>query len=186
MTDVKNAIDGKWYIAECKPTRERTIRSSLEEAGYTVYVASQTETKVYASRNRRVVERIMIPGKIFIRTRETELWNILLANPGIYRFMINKASSEREKGKRVYASVPDEEMQQLQYMLNNAPKPVMFGTDDLVLGQKIEILRGPLKGLKGELATIENTTYIVLKMEMGEKNCVFTEISVQDVKPIDS
>lgn len=71
-------------------------------------------------------------------------------------------------------------------MLNNAPKPVMFGTDDLVLGQKIEILRGPLKGLKGELATIENTTYIVLKMEMGEKNCVFTEISVQDVKPIDS
>jgi transcription antitermination factor NusG len=184
LTDETNVIDGKWFIAECKPTRERTLRSSLERAGYDVYVASQTETKVYASRNRRKIETIVIPGKIFIHTTEADLWNILLANPGIYRFMINKASSDREKGMRVYAYVSDFEMQQLQYVLSNAPNPVMFTTKELSLGQQIEVMRGPLIGLKGELARIESATYIVLKMEMGERNYVFTEIPVQDVRPI--
>ena len=177
-------VEGKWYIGECKPTKERTIRSALEKASYEVYVASQTETKVYASRNRREIEKIVIPGKIFIRTTEAELWNILLTYPSIYRFMINKAASDREKGKRVFAYVPDAEMQQLRYVLNNAPNPVQFTTKELSLGQQIEVMRGPLIGLKGELARIENTTYIVLKMEMGERNYVFTEIPVQDVRPV--
>ena len=176
--------DEKWYIGECKPTRERTIRKSLEKS-YEVYVASLKETKVYASRNRREVETVVIPGKIFIRTTEAHLWDILLDYPGIYRFMINRAASDREKGKRVFAYVRDEEMQQLQYVLNNAPNPVTITTQQLSLGQKIEITRGPLIGLKGELARIENTSYIVLKMEMGERNYILTEISVQDIRPID-
>lgn len=178
------ASELKWYIGECKPTRERTIRKSLEKS-YEVYVASLKETKVYASRNRREVETVVIPGKIFIRTTEAHLWEILLGYPGVYRFMINRAASDREKGKRVFAYVCDEEMQQLQYVLNNAPNPVMITTQQLSLGQKIEIMRGPLIGLKGELARIENTSYIVLKMEMGERNYVLTEISVQDIRPIE-
>lgn len=176
--------DEKWYIGECKPTRERTIRKSLEKS-YEVYVASLKETKVYASRNRREVETVVIPGKIFIRTTEAHLWDILLDYPGIYRFMINRAASDREKGKRVFAYVRDEEMQQLRYVLNNAPNPVIITTQQLSLGQKVEIMRGPLIGLKGELARIENTSYIVLKMEMGERNYVLTEISVQDIRPIE-
>lgn len=184
MTEEANANEGRWYIAECKPTKERTLRSSLESAGYVVYVASQKKTHVYASRNRREVESVVIPGKIFIRTTETELWNILLNYSGIYRFMINRAASDFEKGKRVYACVPDYEMQRLQYVLNNAPNPVMFTTETLSLGQQIEIMRGPLNGLKGELATIENASYIVLKMEMGERNYIFTKISVQDIRPV--
>ena len=175
--------DKKWYIGECKPTKERTIRKALEKK-YEVYVASLKETKVYASRNRRVVEKIVIPGTIFIRTTEDELWNILLDYPSIYRFMINRAASDREKGRRVFAYVRDEEMQQLRYVLDNAPNPVMITTQQLSLGQKIEIARGPLIGLKGELAKIENSTYIVLKMEMGERNYVLTEISVQDIRPL--
>lgn len=184
MAEDIDVTSGKWYIAECKPTRERTLRTALEKAGYVVYVASQKVTRVYASRNRRVVENIVIPGKIFIRTTEVDIWKILSDNSGIHRFMIDRASSDPAKGKRVYACVPEQEMQQLQYILNNAPNPVMFSANELSLGQQIEIMRGPLKGLKGELATVENATYIVLKMEMGESNYIFTEISVQDIRPV--
>ena len=184
--DSRDAVSEKrWYVGECKPTKERTIRKSLEKR-YDVYVASMKETKVYTSRNRREVEKIVIPGKIFVRTTEDNLWNILLENSSIYRFMINRAASDRKKGKRVFAYVRDAEMQQLRYVLNNAPNPVMITTQDLSLGQQIEIMRGPLIGLKGELARIENATYIVLKMEMGERNYVLTEISVQDIRPIET
>lgn len=174
----------RWYIAECKPTKERTLRSTLESEGYAVYVASQREERVYASRNRRMVEKVVIPGKVFIKTSEAEIWNILSSNLAIHRFMVNRAASDRERGKRVYASVPDVEMEQLRYVLNNAPNPVRFSTEDLIVGQQIEVTRGPLCGLRGVLSMIENVSYIVLRMEMGEHNCVFTEISVQDVKPV--
>jgi transcription antitermination factor NusG len=177
--------DEKWYIGECKPTKERTIRKALEKK-YEVYVASLKETKVYASRNRREVEKIVIPGIVFIRTTEAHLWDILLEYPSIYRFMINKAASDKEKGKRIFAYVRDEEMQQLRYVLDNAPNPVMITTQQLSLGPKIEITRGPLIGLQGELAKIENASYIVLKMEMGERNYVLTEISVQDIRPVET
>ena len=35
------------------------------------------------------------------------------------------------------------------------------------------------------MAKIENASYIVLKMEMGERNYILTEISVQDIRPIE-
>ena len=79
---------------------------------------------------------------------------------------------------------PDDQMQQLQYVLNNAEKPVMTTTRTLSLGQQVEVTRGPLIGLKGELATIENATYVVLKMEMGERHYIFTEISITDIRPL--
>ena len=41
----------KWYIAECKPTKEGTIRTMLTNAHFEVYVASRIEEKVYKSRH---------------------------------------------------------------------------------------------------------------------------------------
>lgn len=176
--------DAKWFIAECKPTKERTIRQLLQKADYEVYVASQKEEKVYASRNRRTVEKIIIPGKVFVRTAESQLWTILSTYTSIRRFMVDRLASDREKSKRVFAWVPDAEMQRMQYVLNHATKPVMITTDNLSIGQTIEVTRGPLIGLKGELARIENATYIVLKMEMGERHYIYTEISIEDVSVV--
>ena len=185
MSDVVVTDSLGWYIAECKPTKERSLRRSFESAGYEVYVASQKRIHVYACRNRREVETVVIPGKIFVRTTEDKIWDLLLAFSAIHRFMIDRVASDPERGRRVYACVSDSEMQQMQNILNNAPNPVMFTTEELTLGQRIEVVRGPLKGLSGKLARIDKVSYIVLQMKMGEHNYVFTEISIQDVKPLD-
>ena len=75
-------------------------------------------------------------------------------------------------------------MQRLRYVLDNAPNPVAITAEQLTVGQLIEITRGPLAGLKGELVKKDNSSYLVLKMEMGERNCIMTEISANDVRPI--
>lgn len=147
-------------------------------------MATQKETQVYKSRNRREIERVVIPGVIFIHTTEDNLWNILLNYSDIHRFMLDRAASNRQKGKRVYASISDQEMQQLRQMLDNSPHPVVLTTEQLTVGQQVEITRGPLVGLKGELAIIDSTSYIVLKMEMGQRNYIMTEISVNDIRPL--
>ena len=174
----------KWYIAECKATRERTIRTMLQKAGYEAYVASQVETHVYKSRNRREVEKILLPSRVFVHTEKKNLMNILLAYPSIYRFLMDKAAKADEHGNQPFAAVPENQMQQLQYVLGKAKNPVSFTAEDLVLDQKIKIMRGPLAGVEGWFYQKGPTSYIVIKVEMGTNHYAYTEIPTEDVQPI--
>ena len=169
----------RWYIAECKPTKERTIRTMLTNAHYEVYVASKEEEVVYKSRNRRKKETIVIPGKVFVRTDQTRLMEILLGYSSVHRFMINRSSEARS-----YAYVPDDQMQQLQYMLGHAENPVLLTADHLQLDQRVKVMRGALAGLEGWYFKQGNTTNIVIKMEMGSNHYIYTEVPIEDIQPL--
>ena len=182
--DTNTPKNCQWYIAECKPTRERTIRTMLQNDGYDVYLACRVEEKVYKSRNRYKREIPVLSGKIFVHITETQLMDILLRYPSVHRFMINRLASDREQCKRVYAYITEEQRQSLEKILTNAPRPVTITTDKLELGQEIEITQGPLKGIKGFLSQKDKSSYIVLKMEMGTSHYIFTEINIQDIQPL--
>ena len=168
----------QWFIAECKPTREKTIRTMLEKANYQVYVASRVEEKVYQSRNRYKKETVVIPGKVFVRTDQTRLMHIMLEYPSIHRFMINRTA----KGNP-FAYVPTNEMQQLQYILGYAENPVLLTTEQLKIGQKVEVMRGPLKGLKGWYYKEGRSSYVLIKVTMGKNHYVYTEVAQEDIQP---
>ena len=170
----------RWYIGECKPTKERTIRTMLTKDNYEVYVASRAEEKVYKSRNRRIVEKIVIPGKVFVRTEDTRLMKIMLDYSSVHRFMINRLSDARS-----YAFVPDDQMQQLQYMLGNADNPVHITAADLKLNQKVKVMRGALAGLEGWYYKEGHTSYIVIRVEMGSSQYIYTELPLDDVQPVE-
>lgn len=172
-----------WYIAECKPTRERTVRTILSK-DYPVYLACRVEEKRYKSRNRYKKETPVMPGKLFVYTEEKNLMHIMLEQPSVHRFMVNRLASDKENCKRVYAYITDEEQQRLEAVLTNAPRPVTITTDKLELGQEIVITCGPMAGVKGYLAKINNASCLVLKMEMGTTHYIYTEISIQDIQPL--
>jgi transcription antitermination factor NusG len=169
----------KWYIAECKPTKERTLRTLLQKADYQVYVASRSEMKVYKNRTRRLTESIMIPGKVFIRTEEKELMNIMLNFTSVWRFMIDRSTQNRR-----YAYVPDNEMEQLQYVLGKSEHPVLITSDSLKVNQKVQVMRGALAGLEGWFLKKGHTSYVVIKITMGTNHYVYTEIPVEDIQPL--
>ena len=172
-----SSANKKWFIAECKPTKEGTIRTMLQNADYEAYVASRSEVKIYKSRNRRIKETVMIPGKVFVRTNESELMRIMLDHSSVWRFMLDRTTKERR-----YAFVPEHEMQQLQYMLGNADNPVLITTDSLKVDQKVKIIRGALAGLDGWFYKEGHTSYIVIKVEMGTSHYVYTEVSLEDIQ----
>ena len=169
----------RWYIAECKSTKEGTIRTMLKNANYEVYVASMMKEVVYKSRNRRMTEKIVIPGKVFVRTEVSSLMPIMRDYSSVRRFMINRLSEGRS-----YAYVPDDQMQQLQYMLGHASNPVHLTSADLKLNQKIRVMRGSLEGLEGWYYKEGHTSYVVVKMEMGSNHYVYTEVPLEDIQPI--
>lgn len=171
--------EARWYIAECKPTKEGTIRTMLENAKYEVYVASRKEEKVYSNRTRHIKETILIPGKVFVRTEKENLMGILNGYSSIWRFMMNRSTKER-----TYAFVPEDEMEQLQYILSNAQNPVQITAGSLKVDQKVRVMRGALRGVEGWYYKESHTSYIVIKVTMGTHHYVYTEVPLEDIQPL--
>ncbi|MBR1769090.1 MAG: hypothetical protein IJ748_01375 [Bacteroidales bacterium] len=186
MTKSTNdAGDGaKWFIAECKPTRERTLRKMLSVAGYKVYIASQTEVHKYKSRNKRTVERILLPGKVFVFTQEKELMNIMLAFPILYRFQKDHAGSLNEFGAKPFAFVPEQDMKKFQDFLQKSPTPVLI-KEELVVGEKVKVIYGPLEGTEGIFYRSGKSSYIVIEIMLGSSYYAYAEVSVDDVIKIE-
>lgn len=174
----------RWYIGECKATRERTLRTMLQNAGYEAYVASQSEIHTYKSRNRRKVEKLLLPCRVFVHTEIDKLMGILLEYSSLYRFQLNKAGTPDRYGRKPFAFVPEDQMRQLQYVLEQSSNPVFFTADDLHLNQKVRIVSGPLTGLEGWFHQKGSASYIFIKVEMGTTNYAYTEIPLEDVQPI--
>lgn len=169
--------DLRWYIAECKPTKEKLVRTMLQKANYEVYVASRVEEKVYANRTRHTKEAVFISGKVFVRTTEDQLMPIMLGYSSVWRFMMNRAAQGRS-----YAFVSDQEMQQLQYILGKATNPVHITVDSLQVNQRIKVMRGALAGLEGWYYKEGHASYVVIKFSMGISHYVFTEIPIDDIQ----
>jgi transcription antitermination factor NusG len=169
----------RWYIAECKPTKEGTIRTMLKNAKYEVFVASRTEEKIYANRTHHTKETILIPGKVFVHTTEKNLMPIMLGYSSVWRFMMNRLSKERS-----YAFVPENEMRQMQYVLGRANNPVLITAESLKVDQKVKVMRGALEGLEGWFMKQGHTSYVVIKVTMGTNHYVYTEVPLEDIQPL--
>lgn len=167
----------RWFIAECMPTKEKTVRTLLQNAGYEAYLASYSETVVYKSRNRRVKEKIIIPGKVFVRTEKRKLMSILLAFSSVWRFMLDRSTKDRR-----FAYVSDLEMQNLQYMLGSAASPVLITADSLKVDQPVRVVRGALAGLEGWFYKEGHASFVVIKMTMGTSHYVYTEVPLDDIQ----
>lgn len=167
----------RWYIAECKPTKEKLVRTMLQKANYEVYVASRMVERIYANRTRHTKEAVLISGKVFVRTTEDQLMPIMLGYSSVWRFMMNRAAQGRS-----YAFVSDQEMQQLQYILGKATNPVHITADSLKVNQRIKVMRGALAGLEGWYYKEGHASYVVIKFSMGISHYVFTEIPIEDIQ----
>lgn len=167
----------RWYIAECKPTKEKLVRTMLQKANYEVYVASRMVERIYANRTRHTKEAVFISGKVFVRTTEDHLMPIMLGYSSVWRFMMNRAAQGRS-----YAFVSDQEMQQLQYILGKATNPVHITADSLQVNQRIKVMRGALAGLEGWYYKEGHASYVVIKFSMGISHYVFTEIPIEDIQ----
>lgn len=132
-----------WVAALVKMNSEKKVGSELCKLGYHNYVPTQIEVRQWSDRKKKV-ERVVIPMTIFVLVdREEE--SILRKNSSIYKFI-------SYPGQKEAARIPNEQIQKLKFMLHNADSTVEFSADVVYeVGEEVEIVRGPLKGLYGEL-----------------------------------
>ena len=174
-----------WFVAEVKPTMERKVRDLLMSQHYEAYFPSQVNTKVYKNYTRHTSERPVIPGVVFVRIAEDQVRLVAALSTSIYRFMPNRALLRDGNGALRFAFISEDEMKQLKYICGQAENPVLFSDEPLKVGQRVRVMRGPLAGVEGFFMESANSTCIVVKVSIGRYSSVRTEVSKDDVQPVD-
>ncbi len=157
MVNDTNGEEGRhWLAAYVRMHHEKKVRDRLGEMGITTFLPVQTVVRQWSDRKKKV-ERVLIPMLIFVQVDRTEQMAVLQL-PSVIRYMVLR-------GEHVPAVIPDAQMKAFRFMVDYSETPVNFDACDLQPGEKVQVVRGPLKGLTGELVTVDGSSSIVIRID---------------------
>ena len=96
----------------------------------------------------------MFRSYIFVHISDTEYFEVL-NTPGVVRYITFE-------GKAVI--VPERQIEAIRYYLSNESEPVEL-SPEVQPGQLIEVLKGPLRGIRGELVEIAGKHRVKVEIE---------------------
>lgn len=182
VDDAVGVSKKKWYIAIVNNRSEKSTAEKLSNLGVENYLPTQEELHLWKNGKRAKVTRVVIPAIIFVKCTEKERREIVTL-PYIFRFMTNKAATSVNSLNKPLATVSDDEISRLKFMLGASDSPVSF-TDRFVKGQKVEVLRGALKGLIGEVLQDADGHTSRLYINIDFLGSASVEINPTDVIPL--
>lgn len=145
-TNDREAHSKYWIAVLVQMNTEQKTGIKLNKLGITNYVPTQSEIHQWSDRKKKI-ERIVIPMVVFVWV-DKNVEKILRTCSFIYKLI-------SYPGQKKAAIIPDEQIERLKLMLNNAESTVEVSDSIFEVGEEIEIVRGPLKGLFGKLCYIE-------------------------------
>lgn len=157
-----------WYAMYVKMHHEKKTAERLNNLGVRNYLPLQETVKQWSDRKKKVKE-VVIPMIIFINTDDKTRIEILKSIPSINGTMIDKATHRP-------AIIRDEEMERFMFMLDYSENTVKFTGELLKPGEKVEVIKGPLKGLKGELLEIDGKSQVSVRLNM--LGCAMVEMPI--------
>ena len=60
--------------------------------------------------------------------------------------------------------VPDKQMDDFRFMMDLSPDGVSFDDASLTMGSRVKVVKGELSGVEGEVGTVSNRTYVVIRI----------------------
>lgn len=141
-----------WYVGYVKPYQERECAKALTKLGVEHYLPVQQEKRQYKDRVK-LVEALILPRMIFIRTDEPQRIRLLNDIYGLYAYMTSGGTYHP-------VIVPDRQMKDFQFMVERGGGKVKVSSERFSPGDRVKVKDGPLKGLECELVSV------------GEKHCM--------------
>lgn len=146
--------DSSWYVVIVRQRNELVSRRILDgmknlDFQLETYVAAQKLLSFSTRNPRKVIERVVIPSKIFIRVDEQHRQEVLKLCPYLSGYMTDPSLNLTANGFRKFARVADSEIRTLRKILELVDAPVEYFDAQPKRGDKIQVLTGQFHGLKG-------------------------------------
>jgi transcription antitermination factor NusG len=136
-------MDRKWYAIYTKPRWEKKLAGNYAERGIEYYLPMVKTLKLWSDRKKWVQEPLF-KSYIFVHVSRQEYIPALQA-PGAVCYI-------SFEGKAV--SIPDVQIEAIRIFIESGEDPAM-DSPEINPGDRIRVVRGPLKGLEGTLVEVQ-------------------------------
>ena len=173
-TNDREACPKRWIAVLVQMNCEKKTATQLGKAGYETYIPIQQEIHQWSDRRKKIT-RVVIPMVVFVRVDEIER-NLVRDLSFIYKLITYPGQSQP-------AIIPDSQISQLQFMVDNSKDQIVFKESSLCIGDTIQVIRGPLKGLTGSVCQTEDKKLMVaVRLDFLGYACV--NIPITDIEQI--
>ena len=142
----------KWIAIYTKSRHEKVVTNTLIDQGYKAYLPMLKKKRKWSDR-KVWVEFPLFKSYVFV---QTEISNTLFISQinGVVKII-------KFNGK--VAIIQDESIEAIKLMINGgyAPKSI----DYFIKGDPVRVIKGPLKGLIGEVTQLENQNRLLIKVD---------------------
>ncbi len=164
--------DFAWYALYTRSRHEKKLLAELTDRSIEVFLPMREVLSRWKDRKKRIWLPLF-PGYIFIHQVDTPENRYRVLNlPGAVRFVGHEGHAER---------IPEEQIDAVRRFLEAeiAIDPYPY----IRVGQKVEIVAGPLQGIQGVLVQKKGRFRFVLRVDLI-RQAISIEIDASDVRPI--
>ena len=153
MINPESTTKKKWYVIYTRSRAEKRVFDELTIREIECFLPLQKKLRQWKDR-KKWVEMPLIPGYSFVHISRKEYDKVLQTNNVVgYVFFEGKA-----------ATIPDDQIDALKKMISEFDVEVHVSNENFAKGKKIEIVSGPLLGLKGELAEVRGKNRFLVRI----------------------
>ena len=161
MENVKSNKEKNWYVIYTRSRAEKKVWKELTAKGIECFLPLHKKLRQWKDR-KKWVEMPLISGYCFVKISRKEYEQVLKTDHVVCYITF--------EGKA--AVIPEKQIQSLKNMLKQNEFEVSVTHENFEAGKKVEIIEGPLIGLKGELLEIRGKNKFILRFR--EITSIFT------------
>ena len=142
-----------WHAIYVHSRAEKKVHSELSRKGIESFLPLQRRLRQWSDR-KKWVEMPLISGYVFVHITRADYDQVLQIE--------NVMQYVRFEGKA--AVIRDQDIETLKRMLGQQEVEVEITRDELLPGMLVEIITGPMMGLKGELVSFRGNNKVALRI----------------------
>lgn len=154
MNSEKKQEYKNWYAVYTRSRAEKKVNEELKQKNIESFLPLQKKLRQWKDR-KKWIETPLIPGYCFVNINSFEYYKVLEIN--------NIISYITFEGKA--AVIPENQILSLQTVLKQYDFEVNVTQETFVAGTHVEIIKGSLIGLKGELVETRGKNNFIIRLD---------------------
>ena len=160
----------KWFAIFTVPQNERAVVRHLDLRQIESFLPTCESIRVWKNRQRVKITSPLFPTYVFARIHFAERLSIL-RSPGVLRIIGNS---------RGPVPIPDSE---IEFLRSDFYGQRVEPYQDLVVGERVRIKAGPMRGLEGTLVRKKNSLRFVLTLELINQHAAI-EVAADELESV--
>lgn len=161
-----------WYAVYTKSRAEKKVQLELDFQGIENYLPLQRTLRKWSDR-KKWVDVPLIPGYIFVYINHTH-YNKVLQTSNVVSYICFEGKA---------AIIPDIQIELIKRMLRQTDVHIEVQHEAYSKGDCVEIIGGPLIGMKGELIEIKGKKRVAVSINQLKLSLTF-ELPVNEIRKL--